>query len=164
MKPPTEGQVARILLELVCNSQKFLNLLVLKRYELMIISLYRDLIGLTLASLSVRWGSLHEFVRITRVFKAADPMLKLSFIINYLSQNKGQLKLVFIVFFNPILKYYSPIITQYVPQLRIHTLKRKLWQLLFGRHTGLNQSDFKQHFLLQQYKLIWKMSSLTYYH
>ena len=45
----------------------------------MIISLYRDLIGLTLASLSVRWGSLHEFVRITRVFKVADAQIILHY-------------------------------------------------------------------------------------
>ena len=46
----------------------------------------------------------------------------------------------------------------------VTTLKRKFGQFLFGRHSGPNQSDFEQHLLLQQYKLLWKMSSLIYYH
>ena len=41
---------------------------------------------------------------------------------------------------------------------------RKFGQLFFGRHSGPNWSDFEQHFLLQQYKLIQRMSSPIYYH
>ena len=116
--------------------------------------------------------NLHHCVSCKKSFWSADPVSKYCFI-NFQCRISLIKSGAFLSASNKTRKYVSStgcaipsgggVRTQFVLQLRI-LYQENSGSFFFGRHSGLNRSDFEQHLLLQQYKLIQGMSRLTFCH